>query len=185
MINIDPIRVISKIRNNRLMEFRESLGMSVKEFAKSAGIGYSQYNSIENLAQYPTQGQIDRLQRATGSDQKELFPEYLKRITRRISVRTIDEPTIIALQDAPSAMQITDGSTPFDDVDRSERRDMVRSALLLLPPRHKAIMEMYMEDMTLAQMGCRFGITKERVRQIVENSLRKLRHPGSNLNQLR
>ena len=68
-------------------------------------------------------------------------------------------------------------------------RGQVDVALNTLVGREAEILRLYFgldgeESMTLDQIGARFGLTRERVRQIKEKALHRLRHP-SRSDQLR
>jgi RNA polymerase primary sigma factor len=56
----------------------------------------------------------------------------------------------------------------------------IEDALARLKPREAEILRLYFgldsdEDMTLEQIGCRLGITRERVRQVRDRALRRMR----------
>ncbi len=66
-------------------------------------------------------------------------------------------------------------------------KDELEKTLSILTARERAIIEYYygldnnFEPMTLEAIGDRFGLTKERIRQIKERAIRKLRFNSSNL----
>ena len=79
--------------------------------------------------------------------------------------------------------------SPENQVMRGCLRGQIDSALRGLVGRESAILRLYYgldgeEPMTLDQIGARFGLTRERVRQIKEKALHRLRHP-SRCDQLR
>ena len=64
-------------------------------------------------------------------------------------------------------------------------KEQVHSALDVLSEREREVLELRFglhdgSHMTLGELGQRFGITKERVRQLEARALRKLRHPTRN-----
>ena len=72
--------------------------------------------------------------------------------------------------------------SPESQVMRGCLRGQIDSALRTLVGREAEILKLYFgldgeEPMTLDQIGVRFGLTRERVRQIKEKALQKLRHP--------
>jgi RNA polymerase primary sigma factor len=78
----------------------------------------------------------------------------------------------------------------FDSPDKSDETDgMLKqemdNTLSVLSDRERKIINMYFgidgNPMTLEQIGDEFGLTKERIRQIKEKSLRKLRSNSNNL----
>ncbi len=79
--------------------------------------------------------------------------------------------------------------SPENNVMRGCLRGQIDSALGGLAGREGEILRLYFglggeEPMTLDQIGARFGLTRERVRQIKEKALHRLRHP-SRCDQLR
>lgn len=64
----------------------------------------------------------------------------------------------------------------------SELEELVDECLRSLTPRQEQVVRMRFgigcEEMTLAQVGKNFGVTRERIRQIEMKSLRILRHPS-------
>jgi RNA polymerase primary sigma factor len=79
--------------------------------------------------------------------------------------------------------------SPESQVMRGCLRLQIDSALDSLVGREAEILRLYFgldgeEPMTLDQIGARFGLTRERVRQIKEKALHRLRHP-SRCDQLR
>jgi RNA polymerase primary sigma factor len=79
--------------------------------------------------------------------------------------------------------------SPENQVMRGCLRGQIESALSGLGGRESEILRLYYgldgeEPMTLDQIGARFALTRERVRQIKEKALHRLRHP-SRSDQLR
>jgi len=79
--------------------------------------------------------------------------------------------------------------SPENQVMRGCLRGQIDTALRSLVGREAEILRLYFgldgeEPMTLDQIGARFGLTRERVRQIKEKALHRLRHP-SRCDQLR
>ncbi len=73
--------------------------------------------------------------------------------------------------------------SPEMDVIRDCMRGQIENALSGLVSREAEIIRLYFglngeEPMTLDQIGCRFCLTRERVRQIKEKALLRLRHPS-------
>jgi len=73
-------------------------------------------------------------------------------------------------------------SAPDTDVVEESVRDQVEMVLESLDDRESEVLRLYFglgddEPMTLEEIGVRFNLTRERVRQIKEKALRRLRHP--------
>jgi RNA polymerase primary sigma factor len=69
--------------------------------------------------------------------------------------------------------------SPFELASENLRRENVRAALEALPPREREVIEMRygltgQKARTLEEVGRAFGVTRERIRQIENNTLKKL-----------
>src|SRR5256885_4725304 len=77
----------------------------------------------------------------------------------------------------------TNNTAPVDAAMQAGLRDVVKDILNMLTPREERIIKMRfgLEDgteHTLEEVGQKFGVTRERIRQIEAKALRKLRHPS-------
>jgi len=69
---------------------------------------------------------------------------------------------------------------PFEEASEHLQREGVRKALAALPERERHVIELRyglsgLEPLTLEEVGRTFGVTRERIRQIETNTLKKLR----------
>jgi RNA polymerase primary sigma factor len=72
---------------------------------------------------------------------------------------------------------------PVDVTSKQLLREQVRNVLEFLSERERMVLEMRFglkdgKDHTLEEVGVKFGVTRERIRQIEAKALRKLRHPS-------
>src|SRR5262249_37716602 len=72
---------------------------------------------------------------------------------------------------------------PIDAVIQSDLRETTPRTLASLTPREERVIRMRCgiginKDHTLEEVGQRFSVTRERIRQIEAKALRKLKHPG-------
>jgi len=73
------------------------------------------------------------------------------------------------------------------DIEVDKLRRVINSTLEILDDRERGIVECYFglnrdcEPMTLEAIGDRYGLTKERIRQIKEKAIRRLRHNNEEL----
>jgi RNA polymerase primary sigma factor len=70
--------------------------------------------------------------------------------------------------------------TPYEELEQKTNADMVRRMLSKLEPREAAILQLRFNlegerEETLEEIGKHFGVTRERIRQIQESALVKLR----------
>jgi RNA polymerase primary sigma factor len=71
-------------------------------------------------------------------------------------------------------------SEPFEEASEHLQREGVRKALEALPERERQVIELRyglsgLEPLTLEEVGRTFGVTRERIRQIENNTLKKLK----------
>jgi RNA polymerase primary sigma factor len=69
---------------------------------------------------------------------------------------------------------------PFEEASEHLQREGVHKALTVLPERERQVIELRyglsgMEPLTLEEVGQAFGVTRERIRQIENNTLKKLK----------
>ena len=72
-------------------------------------------------------------------------------------------------------------AAPFDQLERSSDTELVREVFATLTPRERTVLGMRFgltddEPKTLEEIGQHFGVTRERIRQIQNEALKKLRH---------
>ena len=70
---------------------------------------------------------------------------------------------------------------PFEEASEHLQKEGVQRALAALPERERQVIELRygltgVEPMTLEEVGNTFGVTRERIRQIENNTLKKLQH---------
>jgi RNA polymerase primary sigma factor len=80
-----------------------------------------------------------------------------------------------------SYLEDEQASTPYDAFERESLGESMRRALSTLDERERRIMELYFglndeEPLTLEDIGERLGLTRERIRQIKERAIQRLRH---------
>ena len=77
---------------------------------------------------------------------------------------------------------ISDGEDVFESVFDDIRRECVDEQLLRLKPREREVLKERFGFMgpaqTLEEVGQKMNVTRERIRQIEANAIRKLRHPS-------
>jgi RNA polymerase primary sigma factor len=74
-------------------------------------------------------------------------------------------------------------SRPAEEAAESDIRAAARKALAVLPPREEAVLRYRFgigesRDYTLEELGEKFALTRERIRQLEQRAIRTLRHPA-------
>jgi len=145
-----PVHMVEKLNQvvqvERMLVQRVGREPSVEEIAKEIGLDPSEVREIQRLAQSPVS-----LERPVG-DEESALGDFVE-----------DER-------APS---------PFDEASELIRGENVRRALDALPERERRVIELRFglrgdQPRTLEEVGRAFGVTRERIRQIENNTLRKL-----------
>jgi len=146
-------------------------------------------------------GELTRVNKLlTKMEQKLGRPPDVEEIAKEMEINTSDMDMLLRLAQRPVSLEtpcddsepdrcfgdlIPDEGLPScDDVlSDEELRDEVKEAMHALTEGEARVLRMYYgldghEPMTLEQIGAYVGRTRERVRQIKEKALQKLRHPA-------
>ena len=117
------------------------------------------------------------------AEELEMTPEEVREILRMAQLpvsleKPIGEEEESALGDF---VQDETAESPFDTAQLSLRREDIDSALGALPERERQVIELRFgllggPPRTLEEVGRAFGVTRERIRQIENNTLKKLEH---------
>lgn len=176
--------VTVKIRNNHLKQRRLELGYeALTDFARAVGISASTYSALENLRVAPKRrdgewrGVVVKLAKFHGCGIEELFPPNIVRAKARPLVFQMDPedltPILNMLHEPPQL--------PDQFRDDKDLRMLVENALKSLMPQERRILEWRLgfhgEPLTLDEVGAKYYLSRERMRQIEAKALRKLRHP--------
>ena len=183
--NLVQLRLLT--RNIRLVDARKARGMIQLDMARAAGIKIFRFQCIENLKVVPTVEEICKIACLLEKPTDYLFPEaLLSAVEAGVFSRRKAElaaPQIISLTEAQGL--ITDGG--LDAVEEKIGRELlveqVREAIDTLTPREQGVIRLRFGLVdgrchSLEEVGPKFNVTKERIRQIEAKALRKLRHPS-------
>ncbi len=147
-----PVHMVEKLNRVVQMErqMTQNLGREPKpeELARELRMDVAEVRELLRLAQQPIS-----LERPVGEDEDSSLGDFVE-----------DEA-------APS---------PFDEASRTLRETDIRRALDTLPERERQVLELRFgltgdQPRTLEEVGREFGVTRERIRQIENNTLRKLK----------
>ncbi|MCL4208393.1 RNA polymerase sigma factor RpoD [Patescibacteria group bacterium] len=133
---------------------------------------------MQDLGREPTPEEIGELM--------DLEPEKVREILK-ISQNTtsLESPVGDGEDDSVLGDFIADDkqTTPYDATSQHMLTENIREVLSALSDREARVLEMRFgleggKPMTLEEVGRKFGVTRERIRQIEAKALRKLRHPS-------
>ncbi|MCS7006054.1 MAG: RNA polymerase sigma factor RpoD [Thermoleophilia bacterium] len=128
---------------------------------------------VQRLGREPTPEEI--------AEELEIDPEEVREILRVAQLPVSLEKPVGEEEDSSLADFVADeqAESPFDTTSLVLRRADVEHALAALPERERRVLELRYglngaEPYTLEEVGRAFGVTRERIRQIENTTLRKL-----------
>jgi RNA polymerase primary sigma factor len=117
------------------------------------------------------------------AEELEITTEEVREILRMSQLPVSLEKPIGEEEDSSLGDFVEDDAaeSPFDTAQLLLRREDVENALNALPKREREVIELRYgllggEPRTLEEVGRAFGVTRERIRQIENNTLKKLEH---------
>lgn len=178
-----------RVRNNRLKERREALGMTQPEFALAANVSLTAYRELEALRRSPQMHGDGcwrwrdialQLARFHCVEPEELFPPAVLKVETPVASRRVNGDDLFPLLSAHQ-QQLIEG--PEVAQERTELGEKLRRALAELRPRDAEVLRRRFgldggEEQTLEQIGAEFELSRDRIRQIEARALRTLRHPS-------
>jgi DNA-binding XRE family transcriptional regulator len=185
---VKEFRVLVKVRNNRLIQRREELGLSAPRLAEKMGVNYHSYVQLESMKDSPLDSAGEwraiavTIAEFHAVSLDELFPEAVQQIRQASAMRLMDGGELAAL--ASGEFRQTEALMPDEIVARKQLVESTREALDKLSPRKAKAMKLRFgfngnEPATIRTVGNQLGgICVERSRQIIEDGLRRLRHPS-------
>jgi RNA polymerase primary sigma factor len=130
---------------------------------------------VQRLGREPTAEEI--------AEELEIAPSEVREILRMAQHPVSLEKPIGEEEDSALGDFVQDetAESPFDTTQLSLRRGDIESALGALPLRERQVIELRFgllggPPRTLEEVGREFGVTRERIRQIENNTLKKLEH---------
>lgn len=186
---MDEYRVDVKVRNNIILKKIEQAGYKTcGEFCRLNGIMKyrSQLCSIINMKESPLQSDgefkkcLVHIGELLGCDPLDFFTDtqlhtILKTNKRSIQVNEAEMRFVLTNQNQPKLLE--------DMVQDEQKEKAINDSLETLTTREKEIIKMrmglgdYNKDHSLYEIGQKLNLSVERIRQIEERALSKLRHP--------
>lgn len=182
---MNDYRVKIKVRNNRILKAMEAIGAEPgNKWCDANGISYIQLNNLINMTSSPlnrfTNNISDTAQKLCDVLNKcadDLWSnEQLRPLERNFTELEMSAEQVSGL------LANQEEAIYIQDFDAQNFKDVLKNEMDYLHPRERKVLQLrYFNELTLEEIGTAMDIGKERVRQIEEKALRKLRHPRHSL----
>ncbi|MBQ3990126.1 MAG: RNA polymerase sigma factor RpoD/SigA [Bacteroidales bacterium] len=191
--NLGLIKAAEKFDETRGFKFisyavwwiRQSILQAIAEQSRLVRIPLNQVGSVNkiNRAQNKFEQEHERRPNVNEIAEKTDLPEEKVEDAIKANSRHVSVDAPFADGDDNSLLDIlTDSSSPMADNElvKESLRDEIQRALNMLNERERNILEAVFgigqPEMTYAEIGDKYGLSRERVRQIKEKALRRLRN---------
>lgn len=183
-------RVKITVRNNLLLSAIENAGYPTQaDFARATGLGTTDVNNLVAMRRCPINhdGEFSDIAKtimeALGASPSDLWTT--EQLGMRLAKNSSDcLLTRFELQSALGVNPIdaVEFQAPDDELFEKEKNKIIADTLDTLTDKEKQILEMRYglknnDEETLEKIGKKFGVSGERIKQIQQKALRKLRHP--------
>ncbi len=184
---MEDFRVDIKVRNNRILERIQKSGYSsLTQFCKAIDVSYGSLSKIINLKEgiYTKRGNIRpnviKISKIFGCDPSDLFSEAqeMMELKTNKTFKLVSDAEVEVLLENKNKDLIE----PDEVLYELQFKENLDSVLDTLTPREVKVLKLRFgiddDEHTLAEIGCMFDVTANRIRQIEQKALRKLRHPS-------
>ena len=195
--NMGLIKAAEKFDETRGFKFisyavwwiRQSILQAIAEQSRIVRLPLNQVGSVNKINKILNQFEQEHERRPSIDEiaasvdlPEDKIEDALKVNTRHIS---LDAPFVEGEENSPLDT-LPNADSPMADTElvMESLRNEINRALLTLSERERRIIEAFFginqPEMTLEEIGEKFGLTRERVRQIKEKAIRRLRHNTKN-----
>ena len=176
------LRITLRVRNNRLVQLREDLGLSQRALAEKIGSTATLLSGLETMRINPigTRGgwrlPAVKLSDFYGVSCAELFSQAVRDIKNPVAERRIDAEELPSLlgQHSHQLAESVDQAWDQKELETQTRRVLAT----LTSQEEKVVRDLYFKDKSTVDTAETVGLSRARIHQIKTKALRKLRHPS-------
>ena len=197
--NVGLIKAAEKFDETRGFKFisyavwwiRQSILQAIAEQSRIVRLPLNQVGSVNKIARVLSKFEQENERRPSVEEISERLdlPAEKVDVAMNASGRhvSVDAPFAEGEDNSLLDVMVNDNSPAADrELVRESLREEIRSALKMLNHRERSIIEAYYglgtPELTLEEIGVKFGLTRERVRQIREKAIKRLRDNSRNKN---
>ena len=180
-MEIKDYRLQVRVKNNYLLEKMEERGIkTAADLSRLSGVSQVQIghminlkvSALTNLGHWRTF--VLKVSEVLSCLPEDIYPEQhidaaLEKNKSQIKVDKNDLREFMGLLESEAT------TDPVAFLESRERAELVRFAISCLPERSRDVLERRLDDVTLAEVGGKYDISRERVRQIEMKARRKVK----------
>ena len=168
---------------------RQSILQAIAEQSRIVRLPLNQVSSVNKISQVLSRFEQEKERRPSVDEISEQVDLPLEKIDEALSINgkhvSVDAPFADGEDNSLLDVLVNDNSPSADkQLVLESLRQEIQKALSCLNERERMIIEAYygieQPEMTLEEIGTRYGLTRERVRQIKEKAIRRLRNNTQN-----
>ena len=195
--NVGLIKAAEKFDETRGFKFisyavwwiRQSILQAIAEQSRIVRLPLNQVGSVNKIARVLSKFEQENERRPSVEEISEQLDLPADKVDVAMSASgkhvSVDAPFADGDDNSLLDVMVNDNSPSADrELVRESLREEIRSALKILNHRERAIIEAYYglgtQELTLEEIGNKFGLTRERVRQIREKAIKRLRDNSRN-----
>jgi RNA polymerase primary sigma factor len=195
--NVGLIKAAEKFDETRGFKFisyavwwiRQSILQAIAEQSRIVRLPLNQVGSVNKISRVLSKFEQENERRPSVEEISERLDLPADKVDVAMSASgrhvSVDAPFADGEDNSLLDVMVNDNSPAADrELVRESLREEIKSALKMLNPRERNIIEAFygigQQELTLEEIGVKFGLTRERVRQIREKAIKRLRDNSRN-----
>jgi len=195
--NVGLIRAAERFDETRGFKFisyavwwiRQSILQAIAEQSRIVRLPLNQVGSVNKIARVLSKFEQENERRPSAEEISERLDLPIDKVDVALNANgrhvSVDAPFVDGDDNLLLDVMVNENSPSADrEVVHESLKEEIKTALKMLNHRERSIIEAYYglgtPELTLEEIGAKFGLTRERVRQIREKAIKRLRDNGRN-----